>query len=173
MTAATGDAATSSAAEALLDGLANAATKVLVEAPEASRGPEASSAPGRVLLAPDKRESKAANGEVYTVGGLRSAPGRYMQHRLDDEGFNAYIVGEMTRYLRAKLQHGARLSVKAHAPGFRHIPAHKQIGYRLKKRELDAARHGHQRVQSLAAAGALGPLRVPGGIVAKGRGDAN
>lgn len=78
MTAATGDAATSSAAEALLDGLKNAATKVFVEAPDASRGPEGGSAPGRVLLAPDKRESKTANGELYTVGGLRSTPGRYM-----------------------------------------------------------------------------------------------
>ena len=79
----------------------------------------------------------------------------------------------MKRYLRAKLTYGARLSVKEHAPGFRHIPAHKQIAYRLKKRELDAARHGHKRVQGLAAAGSLGPLRVPGGIAAQGRRDAN
>ena len=79
----------------------------------------------------------------------------------------------MQRYLGAKLAYGARLSVRDHAPGFRHIPGQKQIAYRLKKRELDAPRHGYERVKSLAAAGALGPLRVPGGFATQGRKDGN
>ena len=62
---------------------------------------------------------------MFTVKGLLSVPGQYMQHRLDDEGFNTYIIGEMKRYLDAKLTHGTRLSIKEHAPGFRHLAAAK------------------------------------------------
>ena len=82
-----------------------------------------------------------------------------MQGLLDDEEFDEYIVGEMRRYLEAKLTHGRRLRLKSHVQGLRHLPAGKQMAYKLKKREHDLGRHGHARVKALAAAKQLGPLR--------------
>jgi hypothetical protein len=76
MTAATGEAV--EASKDLLDKVKNGATKVFVEAVDSSSRPDGSSGPPRVLLVPEKRDSKTVKGDVFTVDGLRSTPGRYM-----------------------------------------------------------------------------------------------
>lgn len=159
-------AATAGASE-LLSSIRDLTTKVFVAdassraeaksySSERDRG--ASGAGAQVMLA-SARKGKPSGGATFTIAGLRSTPGKYMQGLLGDEQFDEYIVGEMRRYLEAKLAHGHRLSLKSHVKGLRHLPAGKQMAYRLKKREHDVTRHGHARAKSLATAKQLGPLR--------------
>ena len=159
--------ATAAAAE-LLSGVKDRTTRIFVgeAAGQERRGSHGGQRDGgdedtayQVMLASALKGKAARRGTTFTIAGLESAPGRYMQGLLDDEEFDKYIVGEMRRYLEAKLTHGRRLSIKTHVKGLRHVPAGKQITYKLKKREHDLSRHGYARAKALAAAKQLGPLR--------------
>jgi len=61
---------------------------------------------------------------------------------LDDEEFDEWILAQFQNYLDLKLLYGRELSFKNHLPGFKHIPAERQMDYKLKKRLNDTDRHG-------------------------------
>ena len=122
---------------------------MVLEIPAAEEGDDARAQRGAGGRSPGLRRGRRAKKKpAFTLASLQSTPGKYMLDLVGDEEFDNWIVEQMKTYLESRYQHWKKQQVIRNSknpgnlpapthlkPDFNHIPAHKQIEFRLRKRQ--------------------------------------